>query len=79
MSPSAGRVVFGLKRSHDGGENQEALRRQPHDTPRLRLRRSLGQGRDAANLGFLLDATFSDRVRCVYDFSTTMRRRNANQ
>ena len=34
---------------------------------------------DAANLGFLIDATFSDRVRCVYDFSRTMRRRNANQ
>ena len=34
---------------------------------------------DPANLGFLIEATFSDRTRCVYDFSTPMRRRNARQ
>jgi len=35
--------------------------------------------KDPANPGFLIDATFSDRFRCVYDFSTPMRRRNTNQ
>lgn len=34
---------------------------------------------DPANPGFLIDATFSDRIRCVYDFSTLMRRQNASQ
>ena len=79
MPPFAGCVVFGRKRSHDGGENQEALRRQPHDIPCLSLRRSLGQGRGPANPGLLIDAIFRDRIRCVYDFSTAMRRWNANQ
>ena len=37
------------------------------------------RARDPAKLRFLIDATFSDRTRCVYGFSTPMRRRNANQ
>lgn len=79
MPPSAGRVGFGRKRLHDGGENQKALRRILDDTPRLRLRRPWDRAGDPANLGFLIDATFSDRIRCVYGFSTPMRRRNASQ
>ena len=37
------------------------------------------RAKDPANLRFLIEATFSDRTRCVYDFSTPMRRRNASQ
>ena len=34
---------------------------------------------DPENLRFLIDATFNDRAKCEYDFSTPMRRRNAIQ
>jgi len=37
------------------------------------------KARDPDNLRFLVDATFNDRSRCVYDFSTQMRKRNASQ
>ena len=37
------------------------------------------RAKDPANLRFLIDAAFSDRTRCDYDFSTPMRRRNASQ